>query len=75
LNGDASPARSRPGYIVFRQVGPDLWQLVGDVDRRPGLPARKSRGQAVVDVTGGAATADEVYVALPRSEWRVASDL
>jgi hypothetical protein len=64
-----------PGYIVFRQVGPDTWQMLGEVARRPGMPARKSRAQAVVDITGGQAREDEVYVALPRSEWRNAADL
>jgi hypothetical protein len=53
-------------------VRPVLWVWGGHAPRRPGLPARKARQQAVEDATGGAARADETYAALPRSEWRVA---
>jgi hypothetical protein len=65
---------ARPGYVVLRQVGEKRWELVGQADRRPGLPARKSRAQAVLDATGGKAKPGEVYAAVPRSEWRVALD-
>jgi hypothetical protein len=65
---------ARPGYVVLRQVGANRWELVGEADRRPGLPARKSRAQAVLDATGGKAKPGEVYAAVPRSEWRVALD-
>jgi hypothetical protein len=67
----ASP--SRPGYVIFRQVGEHLWELVGEADRRPGLPARRSRIQALEDVTGGAARDDEVYRVIPRSEWNLSA--
>jgi hypothetical protein len=67
------PASAHPGYYVFRKVGDDLWQLVGDVDRRPGLPARRSRLQAVDEVTGGAARDDEEYRVIPRSEWNLSA--
>jgi hypothetical protein len=49
--------------------------VVGDVDRRPGLTARKSRGQAVKDAIGREPAEGEVYAALPRSEWRAARQL
>jgi hypothetical protein len=65
---------ARPGYVVLRQVGANRWELVGQADRRPGLPARKSRAQAVLDATGGKTKPGEVYAAVPRSEWRVALD-
>lgn len=40
------------GYTVLQQVGDDDWRSTGEVDRRPGLPARRSRGQAIRDVIG-----------------------
>jgi hypothetical protein len=58
------------GYIVFQKIGDEDWKLVGQIDRRPGLPARRSRGQAVRDVIGREPKADEVFAVLPRSEWR-----
>lgn len=69
---DARP--SQPGFIVFRQVGPDTWQLVGEVPRRAGLPARKARAAAIVDATNGKAEPSETYAAVLRSEWRIALD-
>ena len=62
------------GYLVFQQVDDD-WRLLGEVDRRPGLPARRSRGQALRDVIGREPEEGEVFAVLPRSEWRNALDL
>jgi hypothetical protein len=59
---------------VLRQVGKDDWQLLGEVPRKRGLPARAARTQAIVDATNGAAREGEVYAAVLRSEWRVAMD-
>jgi hypothetical protein len=67
------PTPQHPGYIVFRKVGDDLWQLVGEIDRKPGLPARKSRIQAVDEITGGAARDDEEYRVVLRSEWNISA--
>jgi hypothetical protein len=39
---------------------------------RAGLPARKARGQAVVDVTGGELAPGHRHAAILRSEWRIA---
>jgi len=64
------PAPTHGGYVVLQQIGADEWRLVGEVDRRPGLPARKSRGQAVLDVIGREPEDGEVFAVLPRSEWR-----
>ena len=61
-------------FVVLRQVDDDTWQLLAEVPRRRGLPARAARGQAILDATGGAATSREVYAAVLRSEWRVALD-
>jgi hypothetical protein len=63
------------GYVVLQQVQDDEWRVVGQIDRRPGLPARRSRGQAVRDVLGREAADGEVFAVLPRSEWRTALDL
>ena len=58
------------GYVVFREVEPGLWQLIGDVDHRPGLGMRVERAQAVRDANGGSA-AGGVYAALHRDQWHV----
>lgn len=39
-------------YVVPRQISPEELRVIGEVGRRPGLPARRSRGQAVRDVLG-----------------------
>jgi hypothetical protein len=67
-------APSAPAYVVFRQVGKDTWQVVGEVNRRPGQTARAARAQAIQDATGGKAKAGEVYRAVLRSEWRIAAE-
>ena len=59
------------GYVVLQRVGPEEWRVLGEVGRRPGLPARKSRAQAVRDVLGREPGADEKFAVLPRSEWRL----
>jgi hypothetical protein len=58
------------GYVVLHLVGGAEWRLIGEVDRRPGLPARKSRGQAVRDLIGREVKDGEVFAVIPRSEWR-----
>jgi hypothetical protein len=68
----SSPAQG--GYFVFEQVRGDEWRLVGEVNRRPGLPARKSRAQGVRDAIGREPREDEVFAVLQRSEWRNALD-
>jgi hypothetical protein len=67
-------AASRPGYVVFRQAGNDRWQLVGEADRKPGHTAKRARAQAIEDATRGKAKPGEVYRALLRSEWKIASE-
>lgn len=55
-------------YVVLRLVGTDRWQVVGEVERKPGLTARNARAQAIKDATGGKAKAGQVYRAVLRSE-------
>lgn len=65
-------SQGRGGYVVFQRLRDDDWRVLGEVDRRPGLPARKSRAQAIRDVLGPNLPRDEVLAVLPRSEWRLA---
>jgi sarcosine oxidase gamma subunit len=71
---DVKGPSGKPGFVVFRQVGPDQWQLVGEAERRPGQTARKARAEAIADATGGKADGGETYAAVLRSEWRIALD-
>jgi hypothetical protein len=64
----------RPAYVVLQQVAKDTWRVVGEVARRPGLPARRGRAQAVEDVLGRPPSDGEAYAVIPRSEWRVGLD-
>jgi hypothetical protein len=66
--------QSRAGYVVLQQMRGDDWRVLGEVDRQPGLPARKSRAQAVRYVLGREPRRGEVFAVLPRSEWRLALD-
>jgi len=64
----------RPTYVVLREVAKDTWQLVGEVERRPGLPARRGRAKAMEDVLGRLLPEGERLAVIPRSEWRVGLD-
>jgi hypothetical protein len=61
-------------YVVLQQLRPEEWRVLGEVERRPGLPARRSRGQAVRDVLGREPARGEKFAVLPRSEWRLSLD-
>ena len=63
-----------PGFVVLRLVDGNNWELLGEVQRKRGLPARAARSQAILEATGGAARPGEVYAAVLRSEWRVSLD-
>jgi len=52
----------------------DRWQVIGEVERKPGLSARNARAQAIEDATGGRVRAGQVYRAILSSEWRIAAD-
>jgi hypothetical protein len=71
-NADAKP--SGPAFVVLRQVEDGKWELLGEVPRERGLPARAARTQAILDATRGTAKPTDVYAAVLRSEWRVAQD-
>jgi len=58
-------------YVVLQRVAPEEWRVIGEVGRRPGLPARRSRGQAIQDVLGREPRTDEHFAVLPRSEWQL----
>ncbi|MFI5896338.1 hypothetical protein ACIA5D_40190 [Actinoplanes sp. NPDC051513] len=64
----------RPTYVVLREVGDGTWQVVGEVARRPGMPARRGRARAVEDALGHPPAEGSRYAVVPRSEWRVALD-
>ena len=63
-----------PGFVVLRELGDGKWELLGEVPRSRGLPARAARSRAILDATGGKAKEGEVYAAVLRSEWRIAQD-
>jgi hypothetical protein len=63
-----------PGFVVLRELGDGRWELLGEVPRRRGLPARAARSRAILDATGGKAEAGQAYAAVLRSEWRIAQD-
>jgi hypothetical protein len=74
MTDGASAKPAAPGFVVLRQVGNDTWQLLGEVPRKRGLPARAARTQAILDATHGTAKGAEVYAAVLKSEWRIALD-
>jgi hypothetical protein len=72
MAGEGAGTPGTGGYVVLREAGDGHWEIIGDVNRRPGLTARSSRVQAVKDAIGREPAEGEAYAALPRSEWRVA---
>ena len=63
-----------PAFIVLREVRDGRWEMLGEVKRTRGLPARAARTKAILDATRGKARRGETYAAVLRSEWRVALD-
>jgi hypothetical protein len=61
-------------YVVLRSEDGVTWELVGEVARRPGVAARRSRSDAAEEALGRSPRAGEQVVVLPRSEWRNALD-
>jgi hypothetical protein len=68
------PEPTGPGFVVLRLVSGDEWQLLGEVERKPGLTARAARTQPILDAARGGAKAGEAYAAVLRSERRIALD-
>ena len=69
------PSAPRAWFVVLHEFAPGRWQVVGEVPRRPGLPARAARVQAVREATGSDPAPGQTYAAVLRSEWRVAAEL
>jgi len=67
-------SQSRGGYVVLQRLRDGDWRMLGDVDRQPGMAARRSRAQAVRDVLGREPSREEAFAVLPRSEWQLALD-
>lgn len=65
-------SRPTPTFVVLRPLGENRWELVAEVPRRPGLPAKKARARAIEEATSGEARPGEAYAAILRSEWRIA---
>jgi len=65
---------SAPGFVVLHRMPDGQWQMLGEVPRKRGLTAKTARSQAILDATKGKAKAGEVYAAILRSEWRIATD-
>jgi hypothetical protein len=61
-------------YVVFQKTDAGDWRVIREVGRRPGLPARQSRAQAIRDALGRAPADGEVFAVLLRSEWRLSLD-
>jgi hypothetical protein len=61
-------------YVVFQQTNDGQWRIVGEVERPPGVPARKGRAKVVRDLLGREPEPNETFAVLPRSEWRNALD-
>jgi hypothetical protein len=72
VTGAASPAGA--WFVVLRRDPDGRWTVLGEVARRPGLPARAARGAAILEATGQGAARGDVFAAVLRSEWRVAQD-
>jgi hypothetical protein len=74
MTGSRTQKSPAPGFVVLKEVETGTWELLGEVPRKRGLPARAARSHAILDVTSGAARKGEAYAAVLRSEWRVAMD-
>lgn len=68
----SAKATNRPAFVVLRRVRDDVWEVLGEVPRKPGLPAREARARAILDATRGTAQRGDVYAAVLRSVWRIA---
>jgi hypothetical protein len=70
----ASGGASTPTFVVLRRDLDGRWTVLGEVPRRPGVPARAARSAAILEATNREARAGETYAAVLRSEWRIAQD-
>jgi hypothetical protein len=65
---------SKPSFVVLKEVAKDTWKVLGEIERRPGLPAKAARARAIEEATRGKAKPGERYRAVLRSEWRIAAE-
>lgn len=65
---------TNPAFVVLRECPDGRWELLGEVPRRRGLPAKAARSRAIVEASGGTAREGERYAAVLRSEWNVSLD-
>jgi hypothetical protein len=65
---------THPGLVVLRRSTEGHWELLGEFTRVRGLTAQAARTAAVMQATKGQAKPGEIYVAILRSEWRIALD-
>jgi hypothetical protein len=68
----ANPSAKGAALVVLRQVKEGHWEYLGEYRRRPGVTAKAARSEAIAEASLGTAKRGEVYVAILRSEWRVA---
>jgi hypothetical protein len=59
---------------VLEEITEGTWRILGEVLRRPGLPARRGRAKAVSDALGREPSARTRYAVIPLSEWRNGCD-
>jgi hypothetical protein len=69
-----APKGRAPAFVVLRNVRDGRWEMLGEVKRMRGLPARAARTKAILDATRGKARKGETYAAVLMSEWRIALD-
>ena len=73
-NEISAPQRSRPTYVVLEEISDETWRILGEVQRQPGLPARRGRAKAVADALGHEPSDGKRYAVIPLSEWRNGCD-
>jgi hypothetical protein len=68
------PSPSNAAFVVLHETARGRWRVIAEVPRRPGLPARTARAQAVRDAIGREPAPGARYAAVLRSEWRIAAE-
>jgi hypothetical protein len=71
---DSAARRPRPTYVVLEEIASGTWRILGQVERRPGLPARRGRAKAVEDALGHGPAEGRRYAVIALSEWRNGCD-